>query len=456
MKKFLIFLAVGFGILIVGLSILFIYKENNNLEIANIKLVNYNEDDNTITLKIEKVIKLTNNTFICHAKGSKDEVTSSSDNGSCIITIPKEDNYEIYLSDENEQKTEIIKLNDVLNEILLFSFNNDTIYLIPEEEKELSYTDISIGKKINYEFVSSNDKVAKIVDNKIVGVSTGTATITEKKSKSKLEVIVTDLITKPYAIKDKKEILACHAYTTEEAKLLDEILAYKVEEGGYLTRGGAVAAARFLTLEFAYRVPYFYENGRVPLSDGSTSNINTHIADGEGRYYKQGLYLSDDKKDLITASWRGPAIWGCDLKNLERNERYGYIMGKMMPNGLNCSGFVTWTLKQAGYDPGDVGAGESPERDGQCTDLGEFVSLNSEILAKLKVGDLLNWWGHIAMLIGIDEKTETYYVAESLSYIGGVRAMIYSKNELLNTFSYAVLMDSYYQEDGNYQVFWEN
>ena len=70
----------------------------------------------------------------------------------------------------------------------------------------------------------------------------------------------------------------------------------------------------------------------------------------------------------------------------------------------------------------------------------------------IKVGDLLNWWGHIAMLIGIDG--DTYYVAESLSYIGGVRAMIYSKNELLKTFEYVVLMDKFYKNDGNYQKFW--
>ena len=56
------------------------------------------------------------------------------------------------------------------------------------------------------------------------------------------------------------------------------------------------------------------------------------------------------------------------------------------------------------------------------------------------------------MLIGIDG--DTYYVAESLSYIGVVRAMIYSKNELLKTFEYVVLMDKFYKNDGNYQKFW--
>ena len=139
--------------------------------------------------------------------------------------------------------------------------------------------------------------------------------------------------------------------------------------------------------------------------------------------------------------------------NLESNAKYGYTMGKMMPNGLDCSGFITWSLKQAGFDPGDIGAGESPDRDNQCTDLGKFTKLK-ENFDKIKVGDLLNWWGHIAMLIGIDEKTNTYYVAESLSYISGVRAMIYTKNELLETFPYVVLMDSYYQKEGNYSNYW--
>ena len=168
-------------------------------------------------------------------------------------------------------------------------------------------------------------------------------------------------------------------------------------------------------------------------------------------YYKKGLYLTNSKKELISASWRGPSIWGCNLVNLEENKKYGYIPGKLMPNGLDCSGFITWTLKNAGFEPGDVGAGEDSNRDGQCTDLGEFTLLADNI-DNIKTGDLLNWWGHIAMLIGIND--DTYYVAESLSYIGGVRAMIYTKKELLNTFKYTVLMDNYYIEEGNYSVYW--
>ena len=30
-----------------------------------------------------------------------------------------------------------------------------------------------------------------------------------------------------------------------------------------------------------------------------------------------------------------------------------------MPNGLDCSGFIAWVLKNAGFDPGDIGAGDT-------------------------------------------------------------------------------------------------
>lgn len=449
-KKLAIILSL---LLIICFISFYIYKVSNNLELANIKLINYDKANDTITLKIDRVLNFINHDFTCHAKGVKSSFQEKGQNKSCELTIPKDDTYEIFLTNKSGVRTKIIKLNDTLSEVLYFTFGNEKIYIVIGEEKEIKYNDITIGKNINYNFKSSDENVAKVVDNKIVGIASGTATITANNRDEKLTVIVTDLITKPYATKDKKELLTCHAYTEEEASLLDDILAYKVNEGGYLTRGGAVAAARFLSLEFVYRVPYFYENGRVPISNTNKSNINTHIADGEGRYYKQGLYLSDSKKSQISASWKGPAIWGCNLMNLESNPKYGYTMGKMMPNGLDCSGFITWSLKQAGFDPGDVGAGESPDRDNQCTDLGKFTKLK-ENFDKIKVGDLLNWWGHIAMLIGIDEKTNTYYVAESLSYISGVRAMIYTKNELLETFPYVVLMDSYYQKEGNYSNYW--
>lgn len=382
MKKKVILCIIGMFILLgVMILVIFNYKVYRKLELINVNVSNYDEENKVLKINLQRKVSPFNSDFYCHADGVKNTYNVKGENNKCELVLDINDSYTLYLSNSKNDKSNVIKLNDVFNGVLSFKFKNDTLYMI----------------------------------------------------------------------KDKKTLLPCDAYNEEEAELLDKILEYKINDAGYQTRAGAVAAARFLTLEFNYRIPYFYENGRVPISSTNKFNINTHIADGEGRYYKKGLYLSKNKYKDITASWKGPSIWGCGLTNLETEPRWGYIVGKKMPNGLDCSGFVTWSLKNAGFEPGDVGAGESPYNDNQCTDLGEFKYLSQNI-NNIKVGDLLNWWGHIAMLIGIDG--DTYYVAESLSYIGGVRAMIYSKNELLKTFEYVVLMDKFYKNDGNYQKFW--
>ena len=72
---------------------------------------------------------------------------------------------------------------------------------------------------------------------------------------------------------------------------------------------------------------------------------------------------------------------------------------------------------------------------------------------KIKAGDLINWCGHIAIIIGVDE--ENFYIAESLPYLGGVVAKIYPKKSVMNTFEYVVLMDKFYEKDGNYTAYWE-
>ena len=165
------------------------------------------------------------------------------------------------------------------------------------------------------------------------------------------------------------------------------------------------------------------------------------------------MYLDDSKKDDIIASYRGPVIWGCPLTNLEPAPEYGYIVGAKKPNGLDCSGFISWALKNAGFDPGDIGAGDSAYPY-QMTKLGEFVSLTPELIksGKIRTGDLINYWGHIGMIIGIDE--DNIYVAESLPNLGGAVAKRYSKTNIRNTFTHVVLMDKYYEKDGNLTDMW--
>ena len=127
------------------------------------------------------------------------------------------------------------------------------------------------------------------------------------------------------------------------------MLAYRIEQaGGYQTRAAVVAAARFLLLEFPYRLNYFPEHGRIDYPG------RLH-ADGEGRNYHVGLYLDESKFADIEASVTGPAIWGCPLE--VNSGEVDQPAGNFYANGLDCSGFVSWVLLNGGFEVGALWSG---------------------------------------------------------------------------------------------------
>lgn len=447
MKKFyyVVVLLIVFNAVLLSLGA--VYVIDNRIELKSIKLVSYDDINNSIKVKINtnhgiffnnvincKGIKGTN---VVHGKGSINE---------CLLDIPVGDSYSVTIFNDINTIDNIDVL-DYLNNRLDFKFNKDKIYLLKDDKVKIDYTLVSIdNNEEELIFKSDDENVVKIEDDNLIAVGNGRTKIYEDKSESYMEVVVTDLISKPTLSKTKKTIVPCHEYTEEEAMVLDEYLDYYVKEAGEGTRAGVVAAGRFLTLQFKYRVPYFYENGR-------TNKSGVRLADGEGRYYKKGLYLDDSKFSSIKYSYKGPSTWGCPLTNLENDPKHGYIPGRASPNGLDCSGFVTWAFVNGGFDPGDVGAGEN-EGIYQMTDTGKYTALTYSLATsgKIKTGDLFNFWGHIALIIGQDD--ENFYVAESLPYLGGVICKTYKKTTVHNTFDHVVLMDSYYKEDGNLTDYW--
>ncbi len=248
-------------------------------------------------------------------------------------------------------------------------------------------------------------------------------------------MIVTDLITLPI-LNNEKEYLSCNRYSLEESDLLDQLLDYRIKEAGEKTRAGAVEAARFLTLEFPYRLTYFLENGRLITAGNRT------YCDGEGRYYHKGLYLHETKKESLIVSNRGPAIWGCDL--------YNGVEKRTFANGLDCSGFISWALLNAGYDPGDGGAGIT-ELKTDMDDLGKKITIKDAIvLNHFKVGDLMSRYGHIGIIVGIDN--ETIYIAEALD--DDLHILVQNKMDLAKKWKYIIDMDDFYKEDGNLVNMW--
>ena len=281
-------------------------------------------------------------------------------------------------------------------------------------------------------YVSDDEGIASIKTNRVTGNKVGKTVL--RKDCNTYEVEVTDYITAPY-IDDNKPKLTCGVYSAEENAYLDTILATKIAERGYQTRAGVVQAARFLVLQFPYHMGYFNENGRLPYCDG------------EGRYYHTGLYLNDYKieEEGITKKVRGSACWGCPIYSLPYE---GYL-----PNSMDCSGFISWCMYNAGFDPGDIGAGPAPNVF-DLTDLGKMVRITEESLDEVKIGDLFSQNGHIAILIGI--KDGLYYIAES-NYNIDVRAKAWSKEELIHSlFTYWVDLDEFYAyNDGKLNLYWE-
>lgn len=328
-------------------------------------------------------------------------------------------------------------------------FKVDTFYLAIGESEKLNYDIESSKDDYKLTLSSENEDIVSISDGKIVGINLGTSVVTlksESGKKAEVSVTVTDLIRKP-ELDDKKKFLPCHAYTEEEAHIIDEALRTRVLNKGEGTRAALIETIRFMTLSFKYKVSYFYENGRMHES-------GVRKADGEGRYYHKGLYLGEDKFKDIKVSHKGPAIWGCPLTNLQDHNRYK--PGAKMPNGLDCSGFVTWSLYNSGLDVGDIGAGIN-DRHKDMSDVGEMHSLTYEYAnsGDYKVGDVIARWGHTALIAGKD--SEYLYIAESL--LKGVRIEKVSyknpNSSLYKYYAYINKMDKEYSKNDDYTDMWE-
>ena len=279
-------------------------------------------------------------------------------------------------------------------------------------------------------YISQDELIVSIKDSTLTGLQNGSIRIVGECSS--YLVHVSDLYTLP--VISSKEFLPCERYTAQENEYLDSVLEYEVRQAGYRTRAGVVAAARFLLLQFPYKLNYFFENGRMS---------NGYGIDGEGRYYHKGLYLSEYKTDEIERSRTGPQIWGCSL--------YEYGRGRYSKNGMDCSGFVSWVLYNAGFDCGDLGSGP---RAGvhDLSDLGEKVYLYYLNIEDVKPGDFVGQLGHIGMVIGMDG--ENIYIGESY-WTGDLHATSFTYQEFKRSkWSFVVLMDDYYQNQGNLEEMW--
>lgn len=407
--------------------------EDNNVKIT------YSIEDKSMRNKIYYLIKEDN---IVPTEKENDEWVLASNN---LISYDLDKYvYHVFLKNEDDQIFSV-EGTDKFGSITTLEVSKKKIYLPIGGSYNPTITFDGLGFiDDTISWTSSNNKIASVNEKgTIKALANGKATITAKmmNKETTIDVVVSRLITvKPQLYDYKKPYLTCDLYSKDDNDLMDEILKDRINDAGYKTRAGAVEAARFLTMEFPYRIYYFSENGRLA----------TNGVDSEGRYYHVGLYLHPSRFANVGKRRNGPATWGCYMYS-------GPAHGKRR-NGLDCSGFISWVLLNGGFDVKDVGAGLASGLD--LTDYGKRTKFTKDLITdkKVKVGDLLSsggpGGGHIAIIAGEDDKY--FYVAESLWTPPNVGVVMvpYSKDKIYKEYYWVMLMDDYYKKDGNLTKMW--
>ena len=434
MKKVCLFFGIVFSMLSFLCFGAFVYYKDFDINKLTIKDVSYDND----TFKI-KVSDYYGNLYCAVSKNTDNIKWNHFSDNTCEYKIKDFGNYKIYLKNSSGIK-EIDNINKVFYSFL--TNKKSKYYMAVGSKEKIDFRYVSVGNAMA-SLKSSDDSIVYVDKSIIHAKKNGTAKISF--GDDSISIVVTDLIDKmPKKYNYNRPYLSCNAFSKKEAALLDEILFDRVKDAGEGTRAGVVAAARFLTLEFPYRISYFSENGRL-------GSPYVRIADGEGRYYHKGLYLSSDKYDDISHSIKGPKMWGCSM--------YSKPSKAYRKNGLDCSGFTTWAVLNGGFDIGDLPAHAGRDSAYNLNDIGKEVKLTRDVAlsGKIKAGDLLGEVtvseGHSALVVGIDD--DYYYVAESL-WISplGVNINKYKKSEFHKHFETVNLMDSYYKKQGNYTAMW--
>lgn len=156
----------------------------------------------------------------------------------------------------------------------------------------------------------------------------------------------------------------------------NNLIASNVENAGYGTRAGVVAAAVTLIAElgnnYDVKIPYFWGGGHAIIAIGAEGN------------------------------------WGSSECHISANgQSYNYC-------GLDCSGFVPWAIKNGGFNITPLVTGGFQSLPGA-----RRVTLSSSS-AVLEPGDLLESSSHIVLVVGVDEDTDEYICAEASGNSTGV------------------------------------
>lgn len=187
----------------------------------------------------------------------------------------------------------------------------------------------------------------------------------------------------------------------------NELIANNVEEVGYGTRAGVVAAAVTLIAElgnnYGVKIPYYWSGGHF---DG--------VVVGALGY------------------WGGTSTGSVKCLQYANGQTYSYC-------GFDCSGFVPWAIKNGGFNKG--------------VDLASnFVNMSGARKVKLtnspvmQPGDLLESSGHIILIVAVDEEAGKYICAEAM---GNAYGVLFTRRSYTESGYYGVDLEDYYNNPAN-------
>lgn len=290
------------------------------------------------------------------------------------------------LSEERQKEVEALA-NEVMGEVLLDENGNVLKLGYQADETDKFIADANAGKSyveiLEGVYGSSNYSSAKCTYGGVYDY--GDYTLSSEN---------TSILHEPL-----EDFLEKNGSSLEE---FNDLIASNVDDAGWGTRAGVVAAAVTLIGElgdnYGVKVPYYWGGGHY---DG--------VVDGALGY------------------------WGStQCHTYANNQHYNYC-------GFDCSGFVPWAIKNGGFKKGVDLAGNFLNMPNA-----RKVTLNND--PQLQPGDLLESSGHIVLVVGVDEASKQYICAEAM---GNAYGVLFTRRSFNESGYWGVDLEDYYN-DPNY------
>ena len=200
-----------------------------------------------------------------------------------------------------------------------------------------------------------------------------------------------------------------------------------VRTAGYKTREGVVAAALYLSSHIDVHIPYFWSGGH---------------------FHSYGNYK--DKGDNFMGV---PDKWGCNVK-MAFGGTGAQKNGIAYPFGMDCSGFVVWSIYNGGYYTGDENQKIRFSTSSLPSSIGNIKVPNVSLKkskGQVKPGDIAYTKGHVGLVVEVTGNK--IIIAEERGYKYG---LVITEHTYSNSrFSHIILMDNFYSNYQKGKSLWE-